>query len=370
MKKVLYIVKSTLHVYPPCVAQIRLLKKLGVDVEVLYGSCSSKVTGILDEDCIPYKELVDKRGRYRGALDKMSNYISFRRSLSRELKQRNLSNTFLWFGNAETLLSMKGSSYLKRGRYAITFLELLDDHPFRMYLLKRLAQNAKFTISCEITRAYIMKYWWKLDTLPYVMPNKPYEIAPKGDKPTDPDAISVLRKLENKKIIIYQGLIDDSASLNNIVTAIDKLEGNYVLLLMGMDRDNIFEKMQKKSSKVYCSKYITAPNHLQVTSRAFAGIVFYNGDKVLNNAFCAPNKIYEYGAYGVPMIANTIPGLLNTVGACGAAVCSDLSVEAVTSAINFIETHYAEMSKASHDFYEATDMSAIMKTIIDEQLNR
>jgi glycosyltransferase involved in cell wall biosynthesis len=345
------------------------LKKLGVDVEVLYGSCSPKVTRILEEEGIPYKELVDKRGIYRGALDKLSNYISFRKSLSRELKQRELSNTLLWFGNAETLLSMRGTSYLKDGKYAITFLELLDDHPFRMFLLKKLAQKAKFTISCEVTRAYIMKYWWKLDTLPYVMPNKPYEIAPKGDKPTDPDAIAILSKLDNKKIIIYQGLIDDSESLNNIVSAIDKTEGDYVLLLMGMDRDNIFEKIQQKSSKVYCSKYITAPNHLQVTSRAFAGIVFYNGDKVLNNAFCAPNKIYEYGAYGVPMIANTIPGLQNTVGACGAAVCSDLSIDSVTSAIKYIDDHYTEMSKASRDFYESTDISAIMKTIVEEQLN-
>lgn len=369
MKKVLYIVKSTLHVYPPCVTQIRLLKKLGVDVDVLFGSCSEKVTRILKEEGVLYKELVDKRNRFKGPLDKAYNYVCFRRSLSKELKLRDLSDTVLWFGNAETLLSMRGASFLKKGEYAITFLELLDDHPFRMFLLKRLAQNAKFTLSCELTRAYIMKYWWKLNSLPYVMPNKPFEIASKGEKPTDPDAIAILSKLENKKIILYQGLIDDSLSLNNIVTAINKMDADYVLLLMGMDRDNIFEKLQQRSNKVYCSKYITAPNHLQVTSKAFAGIVFYNGDKVLNNAFCAPNKIYEYGAYGIPMIANTIPGLQNTVGACGAAMCSDLSVEAVITSINYIDEHYSEMSKASHDFYEDTDIYAIMRTIIEEQLN-
>lgn len=36
MKKVIYIVKSELHIYPPCIAQIRMLKKNGVDVEVWY----------------------------------------------------------------------------------------------------------------------------------------------------------------------------------------------------------------------------------------------------------------------------------------------------------------------------------------------
>ena len=35
MKKVIYIVKSELHIYPPCIAQIRMLKKNGVDCKYL-----------------------------------------------------------------------------------------------------------------------------------------------------------------------------------------------------------------------------------------------------------------------------------------------------------------------------------------------
>lgn len=47
MKKVIYIVKSELHIYPPCIAQIRMLKKNGVDVEVWYGSCAKQLLAIL-----------------------------------------------------------------------------------------------------------------------------------------------------------------------------------------------------------------------------------------------------------------------------------------------------------------------------------
>ena len=40
--KVLYIVKTQLHYYPPCISQIRMLKDLGYDVEVLYGTSNER----------------------------------------------------------------------------------------------------------------------------------------------------------------------------------------------------------------------------------------------------------------------------------------------------------------------------------------
>lgn len=368
MNKVIYIVKSKLHFYPPCVTQIRTLKELGVDVDVLFGSCSETVTKILKKESIPFKELCDKRGVFKGCLDKLNNYYCFRKSLNNELKKRNLDNTILWFGNAEALLSMKGSPFLKKDKYAITFLELLDDNPFRMKLLKPLALNAKFNLSCEETRAYIMKFLWGLDTLPYVMPNKPYDNPEFFLDLTDKDAISLLNKIGNKKIILYQGIIKEYGVLQNFAEAMEKLSEEFVLLLMGPDPKNIFAKLKNITAKVIYSPYITAPNHLQVSSRAFAGIVFYNGNSTLNRAFCAPNKIYEYAAFGMPMIANLIPGLTKTVGACGAAVCSKLTVEEIVFSVKIIDKNYEKMKKASKDFFEATDIKRIMSEIIKKQL--
>ena len=40
--------------------------------------------------------------------------------------------------------------------------------------------------------------------------------------------------------------------------------------------------------------YVPAPLHLEVTSYARFGILFYR-PTILNKAFCAPNKIFEYG---------------------------------------------------------------------------
>ena len=63
MKKVIYIVKSELHIYPPCIAQIRMLKKNGVDVEVWYGSCAKQLLAIFDAENIPYVDLHEQRGK-------------------------------------------------------------------------------------------------------------------------------------------------------------------------------------------------------------------------------------------------------------------------------------------------------------------
>ena len=48
--KVLYIVKTQLHYYPPCISQIRMLKDLGYDVEVLYGTSNESALKLLAKE--------------------------------------------------------------------------------------------------------------------------------------------------------------------------------------------------------------------------------------------------------------------------------------------------------------------------------
>lgn len=366
MMKVLYIVKSELHFYPPCVSQIRMLKEAHVDIEVLFGSCNESALTIFREEGIPYKELGERRGVLRGKLDKLNNWLNFRRSLKNELKKRDLLNTILWFGNAETVLPMKG--LLRKYNYAISFLELLDDHPFRLKMLESIAINAHFNVMCEETRAYLLRAKWNLSELPYVIPNKPFDNPNRFLEITNQQAKDLLSSLSGKKILILQGYIEEYEVLKNFAEALNELSDEYRLLLMGPENPKVIEPLKSLSSKIVYSKYIPAPQHLQVTRRAYIGIVYYNGFVSLNNAFCAPNKIYEYSAFGLPMLANNIPGLKNTVGACGAAVCCELTKSNIITAINKIEQYYDTMRTASIDFYEATDCRDIINTIISKKI--
>lgn len=90
----------------------------------------------------------------------------------------------------------------------------------------------------------------------------------------------------------------------------------YYFVLMGLDPENIFADIKKEYDKSIFIKNIPAPYHLEVTSYAAIGFVFYDDRNSLNRAFCAPNKIYEYSGLRIPAIGNEVPGLVNTNRGC------------------------------------------------------
>ena len=77
-RKVIYLVKSNLHYYPPCMAQIQMLDDLGIEVEVWYGSSASNALEILSKRGIKLVPLSDKRLAKRGKLDSLLNWLNFR----------------------------------------------------------------------------------------------------------------------------------------------------------------------------------------------------------------------------------------------------------------------------------------------------
>ena len=86
----------------------------------------------------------------------------------------------------------------------------------------------------------------------------------------------------------------------------------------------------------------------------------------LNALYCAPNKIFEYAGYGIPMIGSYVPGLLMPferyrIGYC----CEHEDVAAVLHNIELIENSYDEMSQNCKMFYNATNNEATVKQILE-----
>ena len=363
-KKVCYIVKSNLHYYPPCMAQIRMLAASGVRVKVIYGSSDMKALEILRNEGIELVELVDYRGKLPGVLDKVWNWLTFRVKLKKALKKEDDSETILWFGTAESSLPMLHG--IGKFDYILTFLELLDTSPIKRFLLRNMANNAKAIIVCEETRAYIMKFWWKLKKLPYIMPNKPYGPLPsKNASPTTEVTKNILNFLKNKSYIIYQGIFQNVEYLIEFAEALKILDLDKYFVMMGIDKNNIFPQIKNIYDKSIYIEYIPAPIHLEVTSHAEIGVLFYDGE-TLNKAFCAPNKIYEYSAFGIPIIGNDIPGLRNTIGVAGAGECIEFRREKIVEAILNILNNYEAYSEAAKKFYDSTDNEATIKEIIND----
>jgi glycosyltransferase involved in cell wall biosynthesis len=98
-------------------------------------------------------------------------------------------------------------------------------------------------------------------------------------------------------------------------------------------------------------EHVNAPTHLQLTSWASLGIVGYNHDS-LNNLYCAPNKIYEYGSFGIPILANDVPGLTATVERYSAGVCAKSDEDEVRRGLDRIECQYEVFSAGSRQLYD------------------
>ena len=125
------------------------------------------------------------------------------------------------------------------------------------------------------------------------------------------------------------------------------------------------DKIKEINPNTIYSEYIPAPLHLEVTSNAEIGLLFYDPD-TLNKAFCAPNKIFEYSVFGLPIIGNNIPGLYNTIGRAKAGICTDFSYEGIKKALEEIYSHYDEYSSMAYKFYDSVDNVKTMRTIAEK----
>lgn len=256
---------------------------------------------------------------------------------------------------------------LKGYNYALTSLELLDDNKTKNRLFSMLTGDAKFIVCCETTRAFIMRNWYGLKKLPYVMPNKPYDFQDARRKTPSIEATKkAIELVQDKKFIIYQGILKSRDYMLEMARAIRDSGTGYYFVLMGLDPENIFADIKKEYDKSIFIKNIPAPYHLEVTSYAAIGFVFYDDRNSLNRAFCAPNKIYEYSGLRIPAIGNEVPGLVNTIGAAKAGVCVPMKNDALMRAIRDIEENYDLYAKNAYDFYQGTDNEALMRRIIEE----
>lgn len=366
--KVIYIVKTDLHYYPPCMMQIRYLKKCGVRVEVWFASSNESALTILDKEQIPYVCLGESP-RVNSLIGKLKNWMEFRRNVNRQLNnisQSERENTLLWVGTAESAIPLYG--VLQHYHYNLTMLELLDGdkNKFKRTTFGKLAKKAEAIVACEVTRAYIMKYWFGLKKLPYVMPNKPYELGTtKNAEPSCDKTKQAIDVIRGKKFIIFQGIFQKVAYMKALATALSQMDSDYYIVLMGFDlyKTNAYEKLKKIYERVIELSSLPAPLHLEVTSHAQIGLVFYD-DFSLNQAFCAPNKIYEYSGFGIPMIANKIPGLENTVGKFNAGKCVEFESKQLMKAIKEIDDNYEQYSANSLSLYNAVDNESTINDII------
>lgn len=383
-RKIVIVLKEDIVYYPPVLSIINVLLDLQYEVIHIgtYSDTEQKEElikkGVLFFSTVLYQS-------HANLLVKFFQQLKFRRQVKCYLNQIDLSdNDFVWLMQAETICLLH--ALVNQYRCILHYFEYVDpklNWKYRLldplFSMSRTINKAEKVVCCEYNRAQITKGVFQLDKMPYVLPNKPYIDESKlQNVPNDIRVIvnEVKVKTKGKKVILYQGLfLGIERRLEEFCQAVENMPDEYMLLAMGSSTPMYEELKQKYASKrIVFLPFIRPPYHLLITRLASIGILSYfprpySISSVLNPLYCAPNKIFEYAKYAIPMISNDIPGLsyIYLEYKCGECVPYPMSALNIERAILKIFGNYEAYSKGAISYYNSVNLQCIIMDILSEK---
>lgn len=290
----------------------------------------------------------------------------------------------VWTVNPLAVRTLGKDLFKYSDRHVMELLELTDTFPLYYnarhltYPVDEFGRKAWKMVVPEINRAYIQKTGWQMERMPYVLPNKPYYTV-SGEITDKMKPVIEQMKKEQKKIIIYLGVLDPDRDLESFAKAIETVKDEYAFYLFGPFRFNDQEEFKRFCDRYECVNYMgffNPPYHLRFLEFADIALLPYRpgevkgrvkGFEAFNALYCAPNKIYEYAGQNIPMIGTDVPGLRTpfekyNIGVC----CRDLRPETIVEMIRYVDENHEEMKKNLKLFYDSTDIDKIVDQIINE----
>lgn len=168
----------------------------------------------------------------------------------------------------------------------------------------------------DVNRGWIAYFLGKLKSPPLVLPNIPFlPESLKFDRVSEIDTIRANHGGEDVKIILYQGHVDyEKRCIKELLTAISQLPDNILLVIMpgnfasdlNIERIKNDIKTLNLVEKVILIDSVKAPEHLVTVQRADLGIGLYRPTS-LNQVYAAPNRLYEFTRFGIPVILPDFP---------------------------------------------------------------
>lgn len=382
-RKICIIMHNDLMDYPPMISLIDIMKELGEDIIYIGHYTDSPTTRRFEELGVKLIKL----GCIRSNSDwtNLKIYKQYKKALSEQLKSLNLtSSDIIWYVYSQT--SNFIHDILSRYRYVIHYFEYApqnDSWKFRLlypsYNQLEFVRKAIGIVHCEYNRGQIYRAINGLDKSPFILPNKPYVKEHSMDESGMPDDIKKLimdvkHKVQGKKVILYQGFFASvERRLEEFCQAINQMPSDYVMIAMGKGPNNYYDVLKKKyqSDKILFIPFIIPPFHLYVTEMASIGVMSYSPHQkthadVVNALYCAPNKIFEYGKYGKPMIANDVPALKYIFKEyhCGEVVDYPITPNAISTILEKLFSNYDMYSKGALEYYQSVDLIKIVKGIL------
>lgn len=363
---------SFLHLdeLPPMMSVLKVLSKkynvlyIGVDeysdyYKRLFGN-NVKFIEIFENKETTGNNFVKKCKRYS---QRKINEFRFK-NVNRIINENYCENDILWIHHEYTLMHLKKIDI----PYYLTMYEL----PLALFMKKNELKNrvklAKKVIVPEYTRACMVKACTNLDMMPLIVPNKPYEYENDAiileNNPID-EIVNYAHN-KKKKVILYSGIFLRERKLDTIIEATVRLKDKFEIVFIGRKSEYLDELLLKYPHVKYLG-FFNPPHHLAIIEKADIGILTYVSDsESINPVFCAPNKIWEYARFGIPMICNNIPGLKFTVEYNKCGYCCDIdSVDDICKTLNKIYNNYEELSKNAIKYYNTIDIENDILKVVD-----
>lgn len=377
-----FIQERPIEVLPPVISLLQILKDLGEEVVYLGMVKTEMSIAILGEmgirhELYPYEMIHFRKNPLRRCWQKATQPIRpylFRSWMWKIIRKLSCEHNdlILWSSEMRTA-AVLGDEALKFGRRHIQSLYELGDETGKDYLgfnIDKLYHSATL-IECEYNRAHIVMAEKQLNRLPFILPNKPYYHPRKRDIPVlDARADAVMASWRGKRVFLYQGVIqNDRGQLLRIIESLCKSQQDAVVAVMGR-RSVLVDQLMRKYDNISYVPFVSPPHHLEVTSRADVGIAYYQGGSVyglspLNPIYCAPNKIFEYTGFGIPLICNDVPGLKYTIEQSNAGIClKEITDESVSTAAQSILSNYQKYSANAKKFFDSVDIVAEIKSVL------
>lgn len=376
MKVITVIELNNVGDYPPVQNLIRVLLDIGFKVNLIGRNISKVAKDICENEnytgyeTAKYTKIdnmiqatvnrvytIHKARRFLNVLGTQSDYVWTTSMKSVQV----LGKRILKYKNVLQLMELAENGYLILERY-IKF-------PIDEY-----ARQSWKTVVPEINRAYIQKVWWNLKNVPVVLPNKPYSNN-YGDITDDIKTPLEIMKNEKKRIILYLGVVGTDRDLESLARIVSKSQ-DYVIYIAGKvhgeEAENLMHKMLNLYHCVYLGEF-NPPKHLALVKYAYIGVLPYKPvisrtNSELNALYCAPNKIWEYAGFGVPMVGSDVLGLKLPFEQWNIGRCCDLNDETeIIKAIEEVDKNHDEMSQNCYKFYDSVDLEKIVSEILEDE---
>lgn len=162
--------------------------------------------------------------------------------------------------------------------------------------------------------------------------------------------------IENKsgpKIVTHVGAVGLNHHIKSYLEAISTMDSNlYEFRFIGLLTEDVVDLINSYPNQNI--KLIEQIAHSELENyyvETDIGIILYR-DVSLNYRFCAPNKLYEYWAYGIPVLGDILPGLQSVFvdKSLGLLVNMESPIE-IVKGIELLSNHnFSDRNRANYYF--------------------